>query len=30
MFWVKALYFSDLPYPGLEAGVIDNQLVTGL
>jgi len=30
IFWAKALYFSDLPYPGLKAGVIDNELVTGL
>ncbi len=30
MFWAKALHFSDLPYPGFKAGVIDIQLFIGL
>ncbi len=30
MFWAKDTIFSDLPYPGLKAWVIDNLTVTGL
>jgi hypothetical protein len=29
-YWAKALYTTNLHYPGLKTGVIDNQLVTGL